>query len=154
MSPVLHAAEGTDRLLGGPGDQMRDAWRDLLATTRAQVGLARGGRTHRPDQPLAVRVLLESAGAVQRSVAIDHRLRGRLAPGAATGTVAARHPIRVTDPSQTGPGPEPAGSDGAMLHIGLDRGPRRRQSRSAALLGPSLGEVHALICLVQQVLER
>ena len=104
VPPVLYAAERADRLLGGPGDQMRRPRWDPLSTPGAAVALDRGGAAERPDQPLAIRVLLQPTAAAQRAVDVEWLdTCGGLGPPASASSwpVASGHAVSLSKPRST-----------------------------------------------------
>ena len=94
MTAVVGAAEGAEAVRR-PGDDVRGAWRDLLPAAGAQVGLRRRRSRHRPHTPIAVRVPLEPAAALDEPrLEVVHRRIGGRADTTATGTVAAGHDVQ------------------------------------------------------------
>ena len=93
VAAVVGAAEGAEAF-GRPGDDVGRAGRDVLPAAGAQVGLRRGRPRHRPHTPVAVRMPLEPAAAMDepRLEIVHRRVRG-WADTTATGTVAAGHDV-------------------------------------------------------------
>ena len=95
VAAVVGTAEGAETFRG-PGHKVRRARWDLLLAAGAQVGLRRRRPCHRAHPPVAVRVLLEPAAAVDeaRLEVVPHAGLPRLTAAATTGTVAAGHDVQ------------------------------------------------------------
>ena len=76
VAAVAGAAEGAEAVRR-PGDDMGGAGRNLLQTAGAQVGLRRRRPRYRANAPVAVRVPLEPAAAVDepRLEVVHRRIR-------------------------------------------------------------------------------